>query len=415
MRIIIQFLLLILLSASNIGYGQNKTTFLAGVSQRNITPQEPIRMSGYGNRTEPFSGVHDSIYCTAIVIQLQVQTGVLISADVVGLSHEFVDELRAEISERMQTPQEHIVIAAAHNHGGPVTSVYLDQPTEDEKTYFQFLADQMVFAAQEAKANLQPARIGAGKGRCNLNINRRATHSEGGIWLGRNPSGPCDQELSVIRFDDLEGHPIAAMINWPCHATVSGQENLEITGDWPGMLAAYFAQSTGVPAFVTAGASADINPIYGPNNRFRDIEAIAQALNGEAIKVFDQIKTYTPSTLRFLGETFMAKGKKRSESRMPNVSLQPAEDEEIRVSCMQMGHIILVGISGELMTEIGMDVKESSPFKHTVMVTHCNGSSGYLCTDQSYLEGGYEPMVSRTMPGTAAMIREIIQIMLNTL
>jgi len=33
------------------------------------------------------------------------------------------------------------------------------------------------------------------------------------------------------------------------------------------------------------------------------------------------------------------------------------------------------------------------------METHCNGSSGYLVTDESYAIGGYEPTSTRARSG----------------
>lgn len=39
-------------------------------------------------------------------------------------------------------------------------------------------------------------------------------------------------------------------------------------------------------------------------------------------------------------------------------------------------------------------------------MSHCNGNSGYLCTDKAYPEGGYEIMVTKTMPGTEGLITE---------
>lgn len=50
------------------------------------------------------------------------------------------------------------------------------------------------------------------------------------------------------------------------------------------------------------------------------------------------------------------------------------------------------------MTEIGMQVKKLSLYTNTVIITHCNGSSGYICTDAVYPEGGYEVMTTRMMP-----------------
>jgi hypothetical protein len=66
---------------------------------------------------------------------------------------------------------------------------------------------------------------------------------------------------------------------------------------------------------------------------------------------------------------------------------------------MKLGDVVLCGVSGELMTEMGMKVKKESSYPATVVITHCNGSSGYICTDKAFTEGGYEPNVSRLMPG----------------
>ena len=41
-------------------------------------------------------------------------------------------------------------------------------------------------------------------------------------------------------------------------------------------------------------------------------------------------------------------------------------------------------------------------------MTHCNGASGYICTDVSFKEGGYEPKVSRLMPGSESQFENIL-------
>jgi len=82
------------------------------------------------------------------------------------------------------------------------------------------------------------------------------------------------------------------------------------------------------------------------------------------------------------------------------------------LSTLKIGNLLFAGVSGELMTEIGMRIKAESPLKNTVIITHCNGSSGYLCTNLAYPEGGYEVMVSRTMPGTEYLISENLKKMI---
>jgi hypothetical protein len=166
---------------------------------------------------------------------------------------------------------------------------------------------------------------------------------------------------------------------------------------------------------VTAGASADINPIYGPNDRFRDIEAIGMLLGEEVIRIAETIETFPIQQIQAEQVSLMANGKQPLESREPNQVLVSAEDVRINLGVLKIGNIAFAGVSGELMTEIGMRIKAESPLKNTVIITHCNGASGYLCTNASYPEGGYEVQVSRTMPGTEYLISDNLKKMLNSL
>ena len=63
-----------------------------------------------------------------------------------------------------------------------------------------------------------------------------------------------------------------------------------------------------------------------------------------------------------------------------------------------------VGFNVEMLTEIGMAVKAASPFKHTFIITHCNGYSGYLPPAELYKEGGYEIDTTPFEPGSAEMV-----------
>ena len=219
------------------------------------------------------------------------------------------------------------------------------------------------------------------------------------------PDGVCDHEVGVIRIDDMSSHTIGILVNWPCHATTGGQENYQISGDWPGAARRDLEKMyNGAVVLISAGASGDINPIYGPNNNFRDMENIGSILAKEVKKVNDEIKPITVNELKAVSYVIKAKGKKRSESRKPDVSLEPNGEVDVRISAMKVGNIIMDGINGELVNQVGLDIKKDSPFTDTFVLSHCNGSSGYLVTDEMYKEGGYEPMVSRTMPGTAGQI-----------
>ena len=89
---------------------------------------------------------------------------------------------------------------------------------------------------------------------------------------------------------------------------------------------------------------------------------------------------------------------------------EPGPEVEISLTAFRIGYLVLAGISGELMNEIGTAFKDQSPFSITGLMTHCNGSSGYICTDKAFEEGGYEVQVTRLMPGAeAALSTELLQ------
>jgi neutral ceramidase len=319
----------------------------------------------------------------------------------IGFPFTFVDSLKKTISERTGLPADKTMIIATHNHGGPAIRTYEDKLPGANEDYIKSLKEKLVTLAADAMKNSMPFSMGIGKGICNLNINRRAVFADGGVWLGRNPDGPCDHELDVIKFVDKENNLIAVLLNWPCHGTASGQDNYQITGDWPAAAARYIKKLAGknIVVAATAGASANINPIYGPGNDFDEVEAVGYHVANEAWKTLAQVKTSSVKSIKFTNSDLNFPGKKAWKDQFPQSSYESGSDVEIRFTAAKIGELVLLGISGELMTEMGMEVKKESSYPATVIITHCNGSSGYICTDKAFSEGGYEVKVSRLMPG----------------
>jgi neutral ceramidase len=407
-----KFLLIALICIPVFGYGQKQHDFVirAGFCEIGITPDKAIIMSGYGNRKDPFKGIHDSIYAQAMYLSQGDEEVLLITSDLIGHSHHHVNMLKGMIQKETGIPGDKIFVTAVHNHGGPVNGTYrpAEKLPDDVKDYVDVLYSKLLKISEQAKKDVQPVKIGYDKGECKVNMNRRAIYSEREVWLGRNPDGACDHDLDIIKFTDTRGKLLAVHINYPCHGTCTGQDNLLVTGDWPGISAKMIKEKLGgdVVVMVTAGASADINPIYGPNDNFRQVNAVAYGVASVALELIDKCVTTTFSELRSACTTATFPGKKGWDSNFPQPSV-PAEDVSINFSAFRIGDIVMAGISGEMFTEIGMNVKKRSPGNTTIM-THCNGASGYICTDASYAEGGYEPQVSHLMPGSETEFENIL-------
>ena len=380
----------------------NKNAYVKlGVSRVNITPAQPVIMSGYDARKTPSTGVHDSLFASALYFAGAANKALLISADMIGFPFATIDSVKAMISVKAGLPPNNIMIIATHDHGGPAIHTYEPELPKTNEDYIEMLKEKLVTLAIEAMKDPQPFSMGVGKGKCNMNINRRALFADGGIWLGRNPDGICDHEVDVIKFVDQKNNLLAVFINWPCHGTAMGQENYLLTGDWPAAAARYTKKLAGkdIVVAVTAGASANINPIYGPGNDFNESEAVGYHVANETWKLINAIKTSPVESIKFVNSLLTYPGKKGWANHFPETSVPTGSNVDIRLVGLRLDKIVLFGISGELMTEMGLQIKKQSPYPNTIIVTHCNGLSGYICTDKAFTEGGYEPKVSHLMPG----------------
>jgi len=95
------------------------------------------------------------------------------------------------LTTETKIPRDHILLASVHTHAAPAIGTY-DEPAEGEVAkrraeYVRKFEDAIVAAVRHAQAGLQPAKVGFGTGKANVNTNRRAPDGSGGWMLGSNP------------------------------------------------------------------------------------------------------------------------------------------------------------------------------------------------------------------------------------
>lgn len=394
---------------------------MAGVAKVDITPKVPIPIAWHAGANKVYDGIHDSVFIRAIVFSDGKSKAALIAADGSEFSSSFDDEMFARIEKETGILQTNILISATNSHSGPTNIYsgmdYTKSTLPEVKTYSDGLKEKFVEAVKQAAKNLKPASIGTGRGQCKMNVNRRAPLPPNGYpWLGKNPDGPCDHEVMVLRINDANGNIMGAFVNWPCQAAVMGPSANLLTGDWPGATALALEKGFENKAVVvvTAGASADIDPVFGPNGTSWGTSSTSSdsygfILGKEVSKVLKEIKTSPYGGIVALRKSIKLPGK-LSTRDMPGVTweetmklkpgtFKPGPDIEIRVSALKIGNTVFTGITGDVFHEIGLKIKEMSPYKNTFVVTHTNGWCGYIVTEKAYDEGGYEVVSTRIMSG----------------
>jgi neutral ceramidase len=431
------FLCIISIAQKNKVVPASKNILLAGTAKISITPGTPIPMSGYGGRDAPFKGVHDDIFARIIAFSDGANKAVLITTDLIGISNSIWEETTKRITKETGIKKEYILLSAVHNHSGPGIRVYEKDSSAEVSSYIEELTRKIVIATKDALNKLIPVNIGAGKGECKMNINRRAPNGNEEISLGQNPYAPCDHEVGVIDVNDKSGNPLAIIMNWPCHGVVLGPGNYLITGDWPGAASKYIEDRSGgkIIAPVIVGASGDINPIYGPHIDFENNnsyaygkDAIGEDLGKESLRITKEIQRFSFGKITAIQRVISLPAKAKNSQNY----LQPQSKEDdslkVRLSAIKIGNIILTGVSGEVFNQISVKMRKQSPYTFTFMITHCNGSSGYLVSDDAYPKegvsgsenkyiptGGYEVGSTRVKSGAEKAIIENLLEMISEL
>src|SRR3954452_17030589 len=273
----------------------------AGAFKVDITPapDAALPLSGYGSRTEGFTAIHDELNVRGIVLDDGATQAVLIGCEVMGINAALWERIAGRIAIETKIPRENIMLASVHTHAAPAIGTY-DEPAEGDVLrkrgeYVQRLEDAVLTAVRGAQAGLQPARIGFGTGKANVNSNRRAPDGSGGWMLGNNPDGVSDKTVAVIRVETVSGEPLAILSNYAVHGTVMGAGNLQISADLPGATSRAVEKhyDDRVVSPWTSAAAGDQDPIYRVGTDFKNVAALGPILGDEVIRVAEGIKTFS--------------------------------------------------------------------------------------------------------------------------
>ena len=408
----------------------------AGAARVDITPKDLSAV--WMVWAQPFDGVHDPIYARALVVDNGVTEAAIVSTDLV----EFGDsaQLRERIQRELSIPAEHIMISATHDHnaprGGPITpgTSSAEGRPYSSPSYIQFVDDAIVESLRKAKAGLQPAQVGVGAGKVDVNVNRNGFNGHG--WGGAEPDGPADKTLWVVKLESPSGEPIALLMNYAVHSTVGGPQNTRITGDLAGAAERFVERhyQDKVVALWTMGPAGDQNPKYdlaggggmggaGAKNQsnaaYEAMDAMGLIVGSEAILTANRIKQVTSTARIAAGESTFAcdtvpqrsgppaqappamPSTASSGSRPGNTPptgggpmFQPnpnfheripyPSSMKIHLNLIEINQIAITGVSGEVFTNIYWHLKKESPLADTMMVTMSNDRIGYIGDDASY-------------------------------
>lgn len=164
------------------------------------------------------------------------------------------------------------------------------------------------------------------------------------------------------------------------------------------------ATGNGVVAVWTSGAAGDQNPVSAASGEdFTLVDALGKILGEAVLRAVSEVKMTTEVSIRGGQKVATCPGRRVDPGPTPRAEYTFTESDavNIRLTLLTINDMALAGVSGEVFTEIGRRLARESSLKPTVMVTHTNGSSGYIPSDGEFEPVSYEVTASRLKPGCA--------------
>lgn len=395
---------------------------LGGFAKIDITPNKPVTLSGYANRTAPSTGIHDSLSARVSVFQSSDDKIILVSTDIIDFYSGTSAIFRKALLDEFKLKPEQLFLSAIHTHAGPSITLNEERGHPNNIEYTKGLLDTLKIAIRQALSTMQPIKIGTGKGSSPVGVNRREVYyDEAGnprMWIGRNPYGVQDKEVSVLKITTADDELKTVLWEHAVHSTSLGWENFQISGDLHGIAELFIERYLGngviAPAF--AGASGDIDPWYRvlpgfetKNGWIPEPVLMGTMLGQEVVHVLRKIETASASgPVKSIFETIELPGKPSGEI---NTSVDH-ETASMNITVARLGHVAFVGLGAEVLSEIGLAIKAASPFENTIIITHCNGTADYISPQHIYVEGGYE-VESSPFASTAAnlLVKRVVKML----
>jgi neutral ceramidase len=449
MRIVLRYICLAsmtlaapaLVAASDLRVGRGAVDITPAAGTPMLTPQRPpfeIKLA-----TQP----HDPLHAKAVVLEAGGKRAAIVLCDLTSIPLDIIQEARRLIDETTDVPADWAMISATHTHTTPQIRMRFlgnadELAREKARDYIARLPGMIAEAVQLAEADLQAAEASACVGEeRTVSFNRRFFLRDGTVEanpfkgedekLGQilRPAGPVDPEVGLVAFTGSDGAPLAMMVNFAIHLDTMGGD--QPSADFPFMLDEILRGvhgSTMLPTFAIGAAGnvnhyaltdpARVHRTKGPNESTR----IGTLLAAEALKAYANRRPQRTAPLRMAREfvrldyhpektvELVARIKDArqhfdGEVEVFNDDGSVSFDAEVQVITLG-NELAWVGLPGEMFVELGLSLKDASPFQYTMVHTLANGSIGYVPNRRAYPEGAREALATRCAPGSGERLIE---------
>ncbi len=423
----------------------------AGSAAIDISPKVfPITL-----RSGASTYVHDPLHVRAVALENGEGRALIALIDDIGTSRETTDAVKAEVATKTGWKPEEMLISATHTHtapkGGDTSEGRIAYENRRREGMVEALTKaiealepaEVGWASDEEPDEVHNRRWYLKPGTMEPNpfgkLDQVATNPGRDRLL--KPAGPTDPEVSIVDVRTRKRRPLGFIANYSLHyvggiPTMKDEKGKEIgmaSADYYGEFARIMPYRIGgsnppanFVAFMTNGTSGDINNIdfegkRPPRAPFEQVRIVAAKTADASYRAVKKIGEYNENPL-------IAMRQREVELRYRNMSVEevehalsllklpkadraglhdkalsyanatvqysePDKTEKVIIQAIRIGELAIVSLPFEVFVEIGLEIKEKSPFPDTFTISLANGSLGYLPTPRQLELGGYETWI----------------------
>jgi neutral ceramidase len=418
------------------------TELRVGAAAAELAADDSMIIAG-GITAGKASGQEGKLRCIATVLEKDGVRLAIVACDVLMMTRATLDPVVAKIHQSTGISTSNVLINCTHTHHAPSTMRLHDYGLDDRFT--KTVQEAIVDAVQRAAANLTPCRFffALGEER-SVGQNSRMLLGDGQIfWIGPRtnfvrPTGPFDPELPVFAFRDREEKLRALIFNHSTH-TIGARQPGKRSPSIYGLAGQELEQELGGTITFLEGASGSTHNlelkaddcVLRLKAAVRDTLARAEVRDPTPlmalkrpfkyrVRRFDEqveeaaVERYCRKYAAGSADVFMKVFRNMRRDLAPS----QGQERETWLQVLRIGDVALVGVPAEYFTQLGLDIKNRSPFRYTCVAELANDWIGYLPNLEGHKLGGYQVWTgfhSYAEPGTGERIADEIVAMLKEL
>jgi len=401
--------------------------------------------------SKPLATIEHPLLAKGIVIDDGKHLYVLCAVDWCELCNSTHSLFRQKLADAVGTDVSRVAVQSVHQHTAPLADSdahRLLQQQDDPVPYLDLkvldkLTDQLAEAAKKSLKDLKPFdRVGTGEARVERVASSRRIPIEGGRVRTRYsstrdpalqaaPEGYIDPMLKTITL--AQGKKPLVRLHYYATHPQSFYRDQRASWDFAGIAREAIEKKDGVFQIYFTGCAGDVAAGKYNNGSRKARAELAERLQAGLEASIASTKFRPAETLRWrtfplklpvrtgsgydLAENraVMANKKATTEQRLDaarNVAFAVRTDP-IELSSLEISDVHILHLPGEPMVVFQLLAQELKPDAFVAVAGFADGCPGYICTEKSFNEGGYEPSASRVAPKSEEVFRAAIRQLLG--